>query len=68
MAKKPSPTVVKEGEIRRFRCKTSCYWNNNLWTGEDKIKLRGGGRVSEIQFKGPTEIPANFQFENWEEF
>jgi hypothetical protein len=66
MAKKD--LTVPEKETRRFRCLRTCYWNGTLWTGEDTVKERGSGIVSTVEFTGPTQIPENFQFENWEEF
>lgn len=34
----------------------------------DEVREHNGvGHASEITFEGPTTIPANFQFENWEE-
>lgn len=60
---------VPEKETRNFRCKVTCYWNGTLFTGQDRIKENGGkGKASEISFTGPTKIPANFQWSNWEEF
>jgi hypothetical protein len=58
---------VPEKEKRHFRCKVTCYWNGTLFIGEDRTKVQGG-RPSEITFEGPTKIPANFQWDNWEEF
>ena len=63
-----SKSDVPEKTTRRFRCKVTCYWNNTMWTGEDRVKERGGGKVSTVEFEGPTKIPANFQWENWEEY
>jgi hypothetical protein len=51
---------------RRFRCKVTCYWNGTRYYGEDRVQQ--GGKVSEIEFQPGTEIPKNFQWENWEEF
>lgn len=62
------PITVVQGEVRRFRCLRSCFWNNTYWTGMDEVREHNGvGHASEITFEGPTTIPANFQFENWEE-
>lgn len=63
-----SKNDVPEKVTRRFRCKVTCYWNNTLWVGEDRVKERGGGKISTVEFEGPTKIPANFQWENWEEY
>jgi len=70
MAKKDdeSKFTVPDGSVRRFRCLRTCFWNNTMWVGEDRVKERGGGKISTVEFQGPTPIPSNFQFENWEEY
>lgn len=56
--------ALKEGETRRFRCIRGCYWDNTRWRSAEESKTG----ASVIEFTSPGEIPANFQFENWEEF
>lgn len=59
---------VADGEKRRFRCKVTCYWQNTMWVGEDRVREKGSGTASTVEFEGPTQIPSNFQWENWEEY
>lgn len=67
MAEKLSKFDVPEGVTRKFKCKVTCYWDSTLFIGEDRTK-GAGGNPAQVTFTGPTKIPANFQFENWEEF
>ncbi len=64
MATKPDYRVGDKP--RRFRCKVTCYYNGTRYYGEDKVPDQS--RVAVLEFQPGTEIPKNFQFENWEEF
>lgn len=49
---------------RRFRCKVTCFFNGTIYHGEDGANPN----PSELVFNQGSEIPANFQWDNWEEF
>jgi hypothetical protein len=63
-AKKGKRTVEK-GQIRRFECTAPCYWDQTRYRDAQEL---GRGQGDVVEFAGPTEIPSDFQFENWREF
>lgn len=64
-----SKNYVPEGETRRFECTTTCYWDQTRYLDADALgRASSGGKGDVVEFVGPTEIPANFQFSNWREF
>ena len=64
--KTTSKRTVPEGETWTFRCVKKCFWDRRLWYGTKDLAKGHEGEASLVTFEGPTEIPANFQFENWE--
>lgn len=52
---------------RNFKCMVTCYWNGHRHIGKDETDEKGGTPAI-ITFAPNSEIPKNFQWENWEEF
>jgi hypothetical protein len=61
---KKGPNYVAEGKVRRYECMTPCYWDQTRYRNADEL---GKGTGDIVEFQGPTEIPKDFQFDNWRE-
>jgi hypothetical protein len=59
--------VVAAGKKRSFRCVRGCYWNNTRYRSAEEAKEADVIEFASVDVQTAGEIPADFQFDNWEE-